>query len=78
MLVLRTSGLGLLGYDKNLVENWNSSISSERESIYANCMQPPNYADMPIVFSGKGECTIELKIRNGLNTTALLKHFKWE
>ena len=78
MVIQKTSGMGFLGYDKNLVENWSPYISDEKDFILANCTEPPYSADMPIIFSGKGECTIELKIRNGLNTTAMLKHFKWE
>jgi len=77
MRVLRTSGSGTMEFNNSLVENWSAGISDEKNVVSGSCFEPSTYADMPIVFKGTGECTVEVFIRNGTNTVVLLKHFKW-
>jgi hypothetical protein len=75
--IVRTSGSGTLSYNKNLVENWSVSLSEEKEFIYGNFISPGGNADMPVVFNGTGECTLELRARNGGSSMIMFKHFKW-
>lgn len=75
--IVRTNGTGTLAYNKNLVENWSVSLSEEKEFIYGNFTFPGAYADMPVVFNGTGECTLELRARISGSSSIIFKHFKW-
>ncbi len=52
-------------FDKNLVKNWSPYLSEERNAFNATIETPGTHVDMPIVFSGTGECTFELRQREG-------------
>lgn len=76
--IVRNEGSGTMDIEESMVENLNVGISEQKEWIYGNSQGAPAYADMPVTFSGKGECTVELKVRNGANIIAKLLHLKWE
>jgi hypothetical protein len=77
LYIMRTSGSGTLNFDKSVVENWSTNISDEMNAIYANCRGLGLHVDMPVVFSGTGECTLELRARNSNGSSVMFKHFKW-
>lgn len=76
--IIRTSGTGTISFDKDFVENWEASLSENKGVLNARCYTPGTHLDMPIVFHGVGECTLELKAYNSSNPILFYKHFKWE
>jgi hypothetical protein len=75
--IIRQSGSGTMSFDKNLVINWSPNLSEGRNAFNATIETPGTHVDMPIVFSGTGECTFELRQREGGSSSIMFKHFKW-
>ncbi len=75
--IVRQSGSGTMSFDKNLVLNWSPNLSEEKNVLNAFIDSPGTHVDMPIVFSGTGECTLELRRRGGGSSSIIFKHFKW-
>jgi hypothetical protein len=75
--IVLISGNGTFSFDKNLVENWSANISDERNVITASSWTAGIHVDMPVVFKGTGECTLELRAANASVPVIIYKHFKW-
>lgn len=77
LFIVQTGGTGTMSFDKSLEENWSASYSEDKTVIYGNCSNPGQNVDLPIVFSGTGECTLELVAQNNNFSSVMFKHFKW-
>lgn len=77
MWIVKMNGTGTMTFDKDKVENWVAELHESKEGMHAYCSTPGMHVDMPIVFNGTGECTIELRA-NSANPVIMFKHFKWE
>ncbi|HPR31509.1 MAG TPA: hypothetical protein PLK12_05420 [Prolixibacteraceae bacterium] len=77
MSVIRTSGAGTFHVNKSKTGNWSVDISDSYDSLFGRCVPESGGADMSVVFTGSGTCSVEVKIYNGHNTTILTKSFSW-
>lgn len=78
MMISKTSATGDFNFDNELVENWSVSKSSNGNYIFGRCFEPGTKVDMPIIFSGEGDGTIELSVYNGNQKIVLNNKFSWK
>jgi len=76
--IVRTNGTGTFSFDETLVENWEANLAENKSGMNARCYTPGVHLDMPIMFHGVGECTLELRAYNSSNPVVFFKHFTWE
>ena len=76
--IVRTSGTGTVSFDESKIENWEANLAENKSGMNARCDTPGAHLDMPIMFHGVGECTLELRAYNSSNPIIFYKHFKWE
>jgi len=76
--IVRISGTGTMTFDKSKVINWDAELAENKDGLHAYCSNPGMHVDMPVIFTGAGECTLELRAGNSSNPVIMFRHFKWE